>query len=270
MNLDELQTVQSKERRNDTLQHLRDSFYDDVGEYVAELKNRRDLAADRADDPFGSPEVSRLTDEIKTATEVVEKVYERRMGKLVKGASLAAAGMSADTEGMTVQERDLFDDIVDSIQSNKSSVLETLAGESADPSPSDDAAPEETAEVSAASMMGEAGVEDAADAAPSTAPAGEDGHSSESEDDRPATEAHAVLGDGPDELTDGGSTVAEPSSSGGDSPDADRVTVRITDDVGPIYGVDDREYDLERADVIQLPEQNAAPLIQQDAAEKLD
>ena len=35
MNLDELRTVQSKERRKDSLQHLRDSFYEDVAAYMA-------------------------------------------------------------------------------------------------------------------------------------------------------------------------------------------------------------------------------------------
>jgi DNA replication factor GINS len=308
MNLDELQSVQSKERRNSSLQHLRDSFYDDVGEYVAELKNRRDLAADRAEDPFSSPEVRRLTDEIETAEEVVEKIYERRMGKLVKQASLAAAGMSADTEGMTVQERELFDQIVANIEDNKESVLATLTGEEADPEPADVGG--ET-DVDAASMMGDGAATgestaqaEAAEPEPatpdrspveteSTTPepsadrsttetrpdpvlGGEDAEDEES--DRPAAEAGAVLsGDDGPERTDGGAATADPpeavaggGSSGRDDTDTDRVTVRVTTDVGSIYGVDDREYDLERSDVVQLPEQNAEPLLQQDAAERLD
>jgi DNA replication factor GINS len=314
MNLDELQSVQSKERRNSSLQHLRDSFYDDVGEYVAELKNRRDLAADRADDPFSSPEVRRLTDEIETAEEVVEKIYERRMGKLVKQASLAAAGMSADTEGMTVQERELFDDIVANIEANKESVLATLSGEEADPDPAETEAGD--AGVGAASMMGkgEAGEpeqsaptpEGATPSAETDAPSPAPGESSDAaapaapdtggdpteeaptlgadpdaadegaddEADRPPAEADAILGTDGAERTDGGATTADPPEAvvgGGDGgAETDRVTVRVTTDVGSIYGVDDREYDLERSDVVQLPAQNAEPLLQQDAAERLD
>ncbi len=293
MNLDELQSVQSKERRNDTLQHLRDSFYDDVGEYVADLKNRRDLAADRADDPFGSPEVRRLTDEIETAEEVVEKVYERRMGKLVKQASLAAAGMNADTEGMTVEERDLFDDIVESIQGNKADVLATLSGEAAapdtdpepDPSPTERSHAATESELSAASMMADDGPAKTADDAPADRSA--DPLSDPDDDaDRPPTEAHAVVGDD-EEMTDGGATLgvtgddavgggpsgaadAGIAGDAGGAVETDRSTVRITDDVGPIFGVDGREYDLERSDVVQLPEQNAEPLLEQDAAERLD
>jgi DNA replication factor GINS len=48
------------------------------------------------------------------------------------------------------------------------------------------------------------------------------------------------------------------------------VTVQITDDVGAIYGVDDREYDLASEDVVTLPSENAQPLVERGAAEKLD
>lgn len=129
MNLDELRTVQTKERQKDSLQHLRDSFYEDVAEYITDLKAERTQAADAADDPFSDPEVSRLTDEIETAEEVVEAVYERRVGKVVKLSSFAAADMPVDEEGLTTQERDLFEDLVGRIGENKERVLAILAGE---------------------------------------------------------------------------------------------------------------------------------------------
>jgi DNA replication factor GINS len=50
----------------------------------------------------------------------------------------------------------------------------------------------------------------------------------------------------------------------------DRRTVRITDDVGEIFGVDQREYDLSTDDVVTLPADNADPLVEQDAAEPLE
>src|SRR6056297_1990914 len=145
MNLAELRTVQSKERSKDSLQHLRESFYADVADYIADLKDQRDRAADHADSPFDDPEVNRLTDEVNTAEDVVEAIYERRVGKIVKRASLAAAGMPADEEGLTGEEQDLFEGLVERIESNKQEVLDILAGE-ADPSesptppPADDAA----------------------------------------------------------------------------------------------------------------------------------
>ncbi|MFC6766160.1 hypothetical protein ACFQE6_14505, partial [Natrinema soli] len=128
MNLDELRSVQSKERQKDSLQNLRPSFYQEVGDYIADLEDERDRAAEQADDPFSAPEVGRLTDEIETAKDVVEAIYERRMGKLVKQASLAAAGMAATDDGLTAEEADLFDDLVDRIGSNKTRVLDVLEG----------------------------------------------------------------------------------------------------------------------------------------------
>src|SRR6056297_3078582 len=129
MNLDELRSVQSKERQKDSLQQLRDSFYQDVAAYIADLRAERDRRAEQVDNPFSDDEVRRLSDELDTAEEVAEALYERRVGKVVKLASFAAADMSASEEGMTVEEQELFDDLVDRIKQNKASVLDVLAGE---------------------------------------------------------------------------------------------------------------------------------------------
>jgi len=298
MNLDELRSVQSKERQKDSLQHLRDSFYADVGQYVADLKAQRDRAAESADDPFSDPEVGRLTDEIETAEEVVEAVYERRMGKIVKRASLAAAGMPSDEEGLTTEEKELFGDIVDRIESNKALVLDTLSGEGDDadapPGGATDAAdpaPAETDGVSAADVMG--GGDDAA-----TGPTGDAAPAADAEPDDdsvpdPIAEAerHRAAGSGdeaPGEgqpasptADDGGDVAtaadgngrqpaAEADGSGEGSSEPDRSTVRITQDVGEILGVDERAYELTAEDVVTLPEQNVGPLVQRDAAERLD
>ena len=128
MNLDELRSVQAKERRKDSLQHLRDDFYDDVAAYVADLRAARDRRAEQVANPFADDDVRRMSDELETAEEVGEALYERRVGKVVKLASFAAADMSVDTEGMTSQERALFDDLVERIEANKSRVFDALAG----------------------------------------------------------------------------------------------------------------------------------------------
>ncbi|WP_394740423.1 DNA replication complex subunit Gins51 [Natronococcus roseus] len=336
MNLDELRSVQSKERQKDSLQNLRPSFYQEVGEYIAELEAERDRAAERADDPFSSPEVSRLTDEIETAKDVVEAIYERRMGKLVKQASLAAAGMAANDEGLTAEEADLFDDLVDRIDANKTRVLDVLEGLEADPDPEresgpasepesdpvsnpptdstressrsaaepdastddappappmepdptdddaavdpttlepDDASPaadagESESEVTAADVMGGAGpaTADASEEAPR--PDGEPPSPVDAADDGAATPdgSDSAPGESIDPDLEGGQDDPEPAAEDA----VDRVTVRMTRDVGSILGVDDREYTLSSDDVVMLPEQNASPLLERDAAERLD
>ncbi|ADB61442.1 conserved hypothetical protein-like protein [Haloterrigena turkmenica DSM 5511] len=345
MNLDELRSVQSKERQKDSLQNLRPSFYQEVGEYIADLEDERDRVAEESDDPFSSPEVGRLTDEIETAKDVVEAIYERRMGKLVKQASLAAAGMPADDDGLTAEEADLFDDLIDRISSNKSRVLDVLEGveteaaagdteapvgsEGAGAGPADprdaadptrgDSSPAPGTDPTAADPMadpGTAGNRDSRDSPPTDTadddappvppqeppadadggpdgdlgPAPESGPESGSGDSSGVTPADVMGGDGPDlgdeaagesppvpdETPSDASSAApdgsEPDVTGDAAADTDveRVTVRITRDVGSILGVDDREYALSTDDIVTLPEQNADPLLEQDAAEPLE
>ena len=292
MNLDELRAVRRKERQKDSLQHLRDSFYTDVAEYIRTLKAERREAAETADDPFSSPEVGRLTDEIETAEEVVEAIYERRVGKVVKLSSFAAADMSADEEGLTAEERDLFEDLVERIKHNRSTVLDILGGEgSSDASDSNHAdttarTPESADDPTPATGTGP-GVDvdvnpGAPDGAPSAAPpeAPESNSEADSSPDPAAPESDAPTpeDDGDDVLTDamgaGGdgrtNDVGGSDAGAADEASAERTTVRITRDVGRILGVDEREYELADEDVVTLPTPNADPLIERDAAERIE
>ena len=364
MNLDELRSVQSKERRKDSLQHLRDAFYDDVAAYVTDLRAARDRRADQVSNPFSDDDVRRMSDELETAEEVAEALYERRVGKVVKLASFAAADMPVETDGMTTQERALFDDLVERIETNKTAVLDVLTGEEqptdaqspahADPDPRTAPAGEEPtpatdeeptpatndkpdsptgdeldpatgsdsdsatrseptnpgteSNVLAGAMGTDSDTPQAVDEADRSADtAGEPIGNGDSErtpvDPEPAppgapssTEASTESPPPADPVTDGsGSTAASPPSTNetGSSlnetgstpnetespnqtaertPDADtnRQTVRITRDVGAILGVDDREYELTNEDVVALPAANVEPLVQRDAAERID
>lgn len=289
MDLDELQGVKDTERGKDSPQHLPDSFYTDVADHIASLKDERNARASEADDPFGDPEIQRLTSEIDSTEQVVESIYERRVGKLVKLASFAAADMPADEEGLTSEERELFSDLVARIKENRGHVLDVLAGEAeleiepagdgtnesesadpidSEPSPSAPAdpspAPEST--VNAADLMGDGSDNEV----PSTAGAVTD-------------ETRATTGTGTsdtDEPADSGDpTTAPPEESADSEPElkgtddsegVERTTLRITRDVGEIIGVDEREYELATDDIVTLPEANAGALVQREAAERLE
>ena len=309
MKLDELQSVQSRERQTDQLQQLRATFYEEAGQFVAQLREERDRAAKRADDPFDSPEVNRLTDDIKTAERTVEAVYERRVGKIVKMASLAAADMPTEDDGLTREERELFETMVEAIEGNRAHVLDVVAGEaptgavgdgetettapastgsdpvgaeptgpSPDPAePADPAQPTDSEpSVDAADIMGGGNGATApsgdADPAATEPPGGTetaettgvptgDPNAADESADRPAEEALSAVDDGPATPAAG----PEPTDA-----DVDRKTVRITDDVGEIFGVDQRSYDLSTDDVVTLPADNADPLVECDAAEPLE
>lgn len=233
MNLEDLRTIQGDERGADSPQALPDSFYRDVAAYVEELREERSHLVEESGDPFGSERVRKLTDEIETAEEVAEAIYERRVGKVVKQASLAAMGLPAEEEGLTTEETALFEDLVARIEANRETVLATVAGGAV----SKDDPPESTT---------------AGTAAPTDA-------QSETDDETPQPPPEA-----------------DPASSDSDADEAapddtvDRVTVRITSDVGEIFGVDERAYDLNADDVVTLPAANAAPLVDSDAAERLE
>jgi DNA replication factor GINS len=130
MDLDELRSAQSRERQASQLQHLRDGFYEEAASFIRGLRTERERAAESSayDFPYDDPEVKRLTDEIGTAEEVVESLYERRVGKVVKMASFDAAGMAVDADGLTAEESDLFAQLVGDIEANRSRVLDALAG----------------------------------------------------------------------------------------------------------------------------------------------
>ncbi|WP_435358746.1 hypothetical protein [Haloarchaeobius sp. DFWS5] len=317
MNLGELRSALDTERQKGGLQQLRDSFYQEVADYVEERKTEREELADEVSDPFASSDIQRLTDEIETAKGTAESLYERRLGKLVKQASLAAADMANpdQVEGLTTEERELYDDLVGRIEANKAHMLDVVAGE-ATGTPGGDVA-----------AAGADGNEPAADPAPSRAEAQTgappdfdpdpavdqsesatvdtaDADAAATPDDRDdpavtAAEARAIADDAPtDSATDGVSAAdvmgASPDDAVGGSeptpaadsgpatddapgepareepPEVDRTTVRITQDVGDIFGVDEREYKLASDDVVTLPSANADPLVERDAAEKLE
>ena len=241
MDLDQLQSVRDRERASDDLQELRSDFYRDAAAFVRDLRAERDEVAASVDDPFDSREVSRLTDRIRTAERTLEAIYEKRVGKVVKAATFAAADLPAEAEGMTDEEADLFETLVAEIRTNRETVLGRVTDES---DPLDEAVTDsEGTEVSAAAVMGDDGG--------SPTPPPDDGTAAPSED------------------TDGDEGDSERSDDATDD-DVDRELVRITDDVGAILGVDDREYDLATDDVVTLPAANAEPLIDRGVAERVD
>jgi DNA replication factor GINS len=123
MDLDDLRQTQADERRSEKLQELSDTFYEDAAEYIEGLRRKRDAC----DDPY-SDEAQRLNDALNSARQVTEAIYERRVGKVVKMASLSANGHPASEDRMTREEREMFDSIVSEIRTNQNRIEETLEG----------------------------------------------------------------------------------------------------------------------------------------------
>ena len=172
MDLDELQSVRDRERQTDKPQQLRESFYTDVGSFVEQLRTERDRAAERHGSPYAD-EVAQLTDEIDAAQQLVEDIHERRIGKIVKAASLEAAALSPEVNGFTAEEQALFDDLVADIEDHREDVLNTVGGEGSTETDTDTTADRnrtsgDTTGVDAADVMG---TDTASEGGPSPEPA---------------------------------------------------------------------------------------------------
>jgi DNA replication factor GINS len=302
MNLDELQSIRDRERQSDTLQQLREDFYTEVGAFVQELRQERDAAAEAAENPFEAPDVNRLSDDINTAEDTVEAIYERRVGKLVKLSSFAAADMPIEDDGLTTEERALFEDLVASIEHNREQVFAVLDGEDPDldapidaSGDTDEGAPGGNPPEAPGQDTDEAAASDVADlmGSDATGPEAPTESAAEAGPERPAEEAAMATtpgegeapadstgSDGADADTDGQTADGDrsedaPPETAADAAHADesavdRTTVRITSDVGEILGVDERSYELSSDDVVRLPAANADPLVERDAAERID
>lgn len=222
MNLEELRRIREEERAKDSLQDLHEDFYEEVGTYIDELRHERDEAAANAPDPFNDETVQRLSDELGTAERIVEALYERRVGKIVKRASFEAADMGGDRGGMTAEEQELCEAIVARIRENRERVLDTVSTTDAQPA-QEDLDPYHR------------------------------GQESPADQEESASTTDKQTSDQPEE-----------------DDDTARTTVRITQDIGEIVGIDDRAYELETDDIVSLPTINAKPLLERGVAEPLD
>ena len=297
MNVDELQSARDRERQTDKLQQLRESFYTDAGEFITQLRAERDRAAERADDPWNSPEATRLNDEIDAATQLVEDIYERRIGKLVKAASLDAANLATDVEGMTAEERALFDALVDDIKQHRKRVVKTVSG--ATPSqPSETTAPQPSETETNPRSHDPPAEPPHEQSDPSVIPPPDTPGSDESlavdamgsggrADETPAQSGgdpqakHPTADDPTATLTEANDSLPrqtktqpdtdpkqEPSSRIGDGG-VSRERVLVTADVETFLGFDERDYDLSADDVVTLPSPNAEILVNRDVAQRL-
>ncbi|MFB6079506.1 MAG: hypothetical protein ABEJ81_00660 [Haloferacaceae archaeon] len=228
MNLEELREARRTERNRDGLQSLPDSFYRDVAAYVADLKAERERAAEAADDPFSAPEVRRLTDEIETAEELVQSLYERRVGKVVDRASFAAADKRHETGGLTAEEEELFDDLVARIERNRERVIDALDTSAADASGTSGSDPPATGDATAApeDPPPRSGPEDEADDAGATDAPDPTDLLTEAMGGAPSPSSGADAG-----TADGQADPAEPTEAtdGGTSPDETGAGVPASD-----------------------------------------
>ena len=132
MNLEDLREIQIEERTRSDLQPLLDSFYVDVSKYLQDLRVERENSLEGSIDAVDAKTVRRIEDEIKTVGEVVEAIYDRRVGKILKGASLTAAGLGKRDGSLAGVEVELFRNLVELLQKNRIEILEWTSSKKGD------------------------------------------------------------------------------------------------------------------------------------------
>ncbi len=208
MNLDDLQSVQARERQSSELQHLRATFYREASDFIQGLMDERARKVEQAENPFSEPEISQLSDDIETAEQTVEAIYERRVGKVVKKASIAAAGMPVDDDGLTDEERDLFEDLVSRIEQNRETILAVLDNSTVSDEFESDADHQSGSKNDAATSASAADTE--------TASQQDDSESASSTGESADVPVADVMGDAPSQNAASGSDTAASDSSAAD------------------------------------------------------
>lgn len=302
MEIRDIRAALQTERKQSELQDLPDDFYENVNELLEELHGKRDALVEDSADPFSDDEIQQVTDKIETVQDNVESLYQRRSGKIVKKASFTAAEINEGIDGVTTEEKEIFDSLVTELKNGQQKVFNTVNPGTTDTEQTanqqaenttettktvqtnqeEPAQPEEALLNASEDTAGESGSDADEEKKPSNtlsseANASEDGETATESEENDTVKQNSWKAESKstDEDSNSENEGTEKDGSaiedfGENTPvDVERITVRIKDEVGEIMGVDNREYDLTEEDVVTLPETNAEALINKNAATKI-
>ncbi|MCX9025964.1 MAG: hypothetical protein OIN85_07725, partial [Candidatus Methanoperedens sp.] len=100
-----------REERKSKLVPLENDFYEKVAAQIHELQDEKN----RTEDIYGT-KYAIIDDELKTARKSIENIIERRIGKIIKEASLRASSRQKekqDIESMTQEERRFYNRLLE-------------------------------------------------------------------------------------------------------------------------------------------------------------
>lgn len=100
-----------REERKSKLVPLENDFYEKVAAQIRELQGEKN----RVEDIYGT-KYAIIDDELKTARKSIENIIERRIGKIIKEASLRASSKQKekqDIESMTQEERRFYNRLLE-------------------------------------------------------------------------------------------------------------------------------------------------------------
>ncbi|MEM2925204.1 MAG: hypothetical protein QXJ68_05900 [Methanocellales archaeon] len=115
MNLDDLRILQSNERSSPQLQEVEKDLYKKIAEYIKTLEQKIQDSED--------PETQKIKDERDSAKRVVESIFDKRLGKIIRLASLKASGLGKSPKNLTPEEQIIFDSLVETLEKGRAAIL---------------------------------------------------------------------------------------------------------------------------------------------------
>ena len=120
MDIDELLTILDKAKEG-KLQKIDDDLYDKIKERIAELEEMKKEAKNEE-------EILRIENEILTLRSIQKRLFEARTGKIIRMAwsKVCDVDVIDEVDNMTSEERNLFEKLVEILESFKRRILEIV------------------------------------------------------------------------------------------------------------------------------------------------
>jgi DNA replication factor GINS len=212
-----------REERKSKLVPLENDFYEKVAAQIRELQDEKT----RIEDIYGT-KYAIIDDELKTARKSIENIIERRIGKIIKEASLRASSRQKekqDIESMTQEERRFYNRLLELNTEIRRELLDKISRKENQAAGSQAAATREIHEY------------ETQKATPIETPI----------ETQPETQIETLLEDKKD-------------------ISKEYIVVRLLKDIPTFVGVDGRNYTLAKEDIAVLSTVNAKALINRKAA----
>lgn len=261
LTFEDLTEVYRREQRTKTISEVRRDFYPAMRECLEQLKreSEREYAADQF-----STKAKLASNQLMKFQEKSSQVFEFRMGKILDMALRAAEGSRIETSRLTIEEREIYDRVFSLLKERRSVMLEsgrTRPVEAEEPSLVPSKVPDMIAEANREeeesepvpeppailAMTAMAPPPEVRKPAPPAAPTVI----------RPAAETAKAPDVPPATVPSPPKTPAPAERS---APPADFVVLRILEDI-PAFAGPDRNYRLQKEDLVSLPPPIAKALI---------
>lgn len=112
-----LRKIQEMEKNSPVLTDLKSDFYNDLSEYIENLKNRFESET-------SSHKQALLREEIENTKKIAFNIYEQREKKILLATASKVRGGNPDLKNLINIEKDLFDSILNLMLKSREKILE--------------------------------------------------------------------------------------------------------------------------------------------------